>query len=255
MPTSDQHPGRVEDAASAADRPVARPHRGAAGQARQSRAAPAARHPRRRHQRQGLGRRLPQGDAGGGRQARARLHLAAPGALPRAHRASPAPTARRARSARTSWSSVLRDAQRVNAGDAITHFEITTAAAFLAFAEHPADALILEVGLGGRLDATNVVARPALSVITPISPSTMPTSSATRSPRSPGEKAGILKPGVHRGHLAPARRGAGRHHARAPKPCRAPLVRLGRATTRPSSSAAASSTRAPSGCWTCRCRR
>ena len=47
-------------------------------------------------------------------------------------------------------------------------FEITTAAAFLAFAETPADLLLLEVGLGGRLDATNVVARPALTVITPI---------------------------------------------------------------------------------------
>src|SRR5215470_3930751 len=63
----------------------------------------------------------------------------------------------------------LTRAQRSNAGDVITFFEITTAAAFLAFAEHAADALILEVGLGGRLDATNVVMRPALSIITPIS--------------------------------------------------------------------------------------
>src|SRR6476659_9780240 len=62
----------------------------------------------------------------------------------------------------------LRETQRVNAGEPITQFEITTAAALQAFAEHPADALILEVGLGGRRDATNVVARPALSVITPI---------------------------------------------------------------------------------------
>ena len=64
---------------------------------------------------------------------------------------------------------VLSRTQRANAGDAITFFEITTAAAFQAFAEHPADAVILEVGLGGRLDTTNVVARPALSVITPVS--------------------------------------------------------------------------------------
>ncbi len=50
----------------------------------------------------------------------------------------------------------------------ITHFEATTAAALLAFSEVPADLLILEVGLGGRFDATNVVAAPALSVITPV---------------------------------------------------------------------------------------
>ncbi|MFN4023484.1 MAG: bifunctional folylpolyglutamate synthase/dihydrofolate synthase [Hyphomonas sp.] len=50
----------------------------------------------------------------------------------------------------------------------ITHFEATTAAALLAFAEVPADLLILEVGLGGKYDATNVIAAPALSVITPV---------------------------------------------------------------------------------------
>lgn len=50
----------------------------------------------------------------------------------------------------------------------ITHFEATTAAAFLAFSEHEADLLLLEVGLGGRFDATNVIGPPALSVITPV---------------------------------------------------------------------------------------
>ena len=50
----------------------------------------------------------------------------------------------------------------------ITHFEATTAAAFLAFHEHPADVLLLEVGLGGRYDATNIIGPPALSVITPV---------------------------------------------------------------------------------------
>jgi dihydrofolate synthase/folylpolyglutamate synthase len=64
---------------------------------------------------------------------------------------------------------VLMRVRAVNDGDDITQFEITTAAAFLAFSEHPADALILEVGLGGRLDATNVIDKPALSIITPIS--------------------------------------------------------------------------------------
>ena len=50
----------------------------------------------------------------------------------------------------------------------ITHFEATTAAAMLAFSEVPADMLILEVGLGGQFDATNVIDAPALSVITPV---------------------------------------------------------------------------------------
>lgn len=56
---------------------------------------------------------------------------------------------------------VLRDVQAVNAGTPITVFEIITAAALLSFARVPADAIVLEVGLGGRLDATNVIAKPA----------------------------------------------------------------------------------------------
>jgi dihydrofolate synthase / folylpolyglutamate synthase len=63
----------------------------------------------------------------------------------------------------------LVNAERVNDGRAITQFEITTAAAFDLFARHPADVLLLEVGLGGRLDATNVVDSPLVSVITPVS--------------------------------------------------------------------------------------
>ena len=59
--------------------------------------------------------------------------------------------------------------ERLNAGVQITFFEITTAAAFLLFARHPADVLLLEVGLGSRLDATNVIERLLASVITPIS--------------------------------------------------------------------------------------
>jgi len=69
--------------------------------------------------------------------------------------------------------SVLADAVRrvaaANAGQNITVFEILTAVTFVLFAEHPADAAIIEVGLGGRYDATNVIARPACSVIMPIS--------------------------------------------------------------------------------------
>ena len=63
----------------------------------------------------------------------------------------------------------LMECEAANAGAPITVFEIETAAAFLLFARHPADALLLEVGLGGRLDATNVIERPLASVITPVS--------------------------------------------------------------------------------------
>jgi dihydrofolate synthase/folylpolyglutamate synthase len=90
---------------------------------------------------------------------------------------------------------VLSRTQKTNAGDDITQFEITTAAAFLAFAEHPADVLLLEVGLGGRLDATNVVARPALTVITPVSLDHADKLGHTL-PRIAAEKAGILKRAV-----------------------------------------------------------
>jgi dihydrofolate synthase / folylpolyglutamate synthase len=87
----------------------------------------------------------------------------------------------------------LLETQRANAGAEITFFEITTAAAFLAFAEHAADALILEVGLGGRLDATNVIARPQLSVITPVSLDHTDKLGETLTEIA-REKAGILKP-------------------------------------------------------------
>ena len=59
--------------------------------------------------------------------------------------------------------------ERANDGAPITVFEMTTAAAFLLFAEHPADVLLLEVGLGGEFDATNVIEAIKASVITPIS--------------------------------------------------------------------------------------
>ena len=62
----------------------------------------------------------------------------------------------------------LRACEAANGSDPITVFEITTAAAFLLFSEAPADVLLLEVGLGGRGDATNVIADPAAAVITPI---------------------------------------------------------------------------------------
>ncbi|MER8889962.1 bifunctional folylpolyglutamate synthase/dihydrofolate synthase [Mesorhizobium sp. M0938] len=58
---------------------------------------------------------------------------------------------------------------KANEGETITVFEILTAVTFLLFSEHPADAVIIEVGLGGRFDATNVITEPAVSVIMPVS--------------------------------------------------------------------------------------
>jgi dihydrofolate synthase/folylpolyglutamate synthase len=63
----------------------------------------------------------------------------------------------------------LGECERANAGAPITVFEITTAAGLLLFSRHAADVLLLEVGMGGRLDATNVVDRPLATVITPVS--------------------------------------------------------------------------------------
>jgi dihydrofolate synthase/folylpolyglutamate synthase len=64
---------------------------------------------------------------------------------------------------------LLEECERANGGEPITYFEITTVAAFLAFIRTPADLVLLETGLGGRLDATNVIRRPAVAAITPIS--------------------------------------------------------------------------------------
>ncbi len=90
---------------------------------------------------------------------------------------------------------VLHRCEEANAGEEITFFEITTAAALLLFAEQPADILLLEVGLGGRLDATNVIDRPLVSVITQVSldhEKFLGDSVADIA----AEKAGIIKPGV-----------------------------------------------------------
>lgn len=66
-------------------------------------------------------------------------------------------------------SQAIARVEKANNGEYITVFEILTAVAFLLFAEHPADAVIMEVGLGGRFDATNVIVEPAVSLIMPIS--------------------------------------------------------------------------------------
>jgi dihydrofolate synthase/folylpolyglutamate synthase len=89
----------------------------------------------------------------------------------------------------------LERCERANAGEPITVFEITTAAAFLLFSETPADALLLEVGLGGRFDSTNVIEKPLASVITPVSMDHMDFLGDTLS-KIAFEKAGILKAGV-----------------------------------------------------------
>ncbi|MED6309321.1 MAG: folylpolyglutamate synthase/dihydrofolate synthase family protein [Pseudomonadota bacterium] len=92
-------------------------------------------------------------------------------------------------------SALLEDCETANRGDSITYFEITTAAAFKAFAETPADIVLLECGLGGRYDATSVVSRPALTAITPVSMDHMQFLGDTLA-QIAGEKAAIQKPGV-----------------------------------------------------------
>ncbi|MEF2070377.1 bifunctional folylpolyglutamate synthase/dihydrofolate synthase [Consotaella aegiceratis] len=86
-------------------------------------------------------------------------------------------------------------AEAANGDDPITVFEILTAAAFLLFSEHPADAALIEVGLGGRFDATNVIDRPAASVISTISLDHQHYL-GDRVELIAAEKAGIIKPGV-----------------------------------------------------------
>ncbi len=90
---------------------------------------------------------------------------------------------------------LLEACEAANGEAPITFFEITTAAAFLAFAREPADVVLLETGLGGRLDATNVIAAPLLTAITPVSVDHVQFLGASLGEIA-FEKAGILKPGV-----------------------------------------------------------
>ncbi|MBR0819330.1 folylpolyglutamate synthase/dihydrofolate synthase family protein [Bradyrhizobium liaoningense] len=89
----------------------------------------------------------------------------------------------------------LEEVERVNAGEAATVFELKTAAAFHLFAQNPADVVLLEVGLGGRLDSTNMVDTPAACVITPVSMDHMDFLGDTLTSIA-GEKAAIIKRGV-----------------------------------------------------------
>ncbi|GEQ97003.1 bifunctional folylpolyglutamate synthase/dihydrofolate synthase [Iodidimonas gelatinilytica] len=95
----------------------------------------------------------------------------------------------------TALSALLDEVEAANGTDPITFFEITTAAALLAFSRIPADLCILEVGLGGRLDATNVIDRPAATAITPISYDHQAYLGDDLADIA-AEKAGIMKSGV-----------------------------------------------------------
>ncbi|MDE2181783.1 MAG: bifunctional folylpolyglutamate synthase/dihydrofolate synthase [Alphaproteobacteria bacterium] len=90
---------------------------------------------------------------------------------------------------------LLEECEEVNRGQPITFFEITTAAALLAFARHKADALVLEVGLGGKYDATNVIDKPKLTVVTPVGLDHAEFL-GTSIEGIAAEKAGIVKAGV-----------------------------------------------------------
>ncbi|WP_337267737.1 bifunctional folylpolyglutamate synthase/dihydrofolate synthase [Oryzifoliimicrobium ureilyticus] len=92
------------------------------------------------------------------------------------------------------FAEAIRRVAAANDGQKITVFEILTAVAFILFSEHPADAVVLEVGLGGRFDATNVIPSPAVSVIMPISLDHQPYL-GDRVELIAAEKAGIMKSG------------------------------------------------------------
>jgi dihydrofolate synthase/folylpolyglutamate synthase len=97
--------------------------------------------------------------------------------------------------AESDLAALLETCETANGGAPITFFEITTAAAFLGFAREPADILLLETGLGGRLDATNVIAQPRVTAISPVSVDHVQFLGGTIEEIA-FEKAGILKPGV-----------------------------------------------------------
>jgi len=90
---------------------------------------------------------------------------------------------------------ILARCEAANGDAPITYFEITTAAALLAFAETPADAVLLEVGLGGRLDATNVIDSPLVTAVTPVSMDHQDFLGDSLAAIAT-EKAGIAKPNV-----------------------------------------------------------
>jgi dihydrofolate synthase/folylpolyglutamate synthase len=113
----------------------------------------------------------------------------------------------------------MEDCERANAGEPITVFEITTAAGMLLFSRHPADVLVMEVGLGGRLDATNVIDTALATVITRVSIDHTDFLGPTLGDIAT-EKAGIIKRNVpaiiaaqQREALGPIERQAAKMHA------------------------------------------
>jgi len=89
----------------------------------------------------------------------------------------------------------LEEVERVNAGRPITYFEITNVAMFLAFSRHRADVVVLEVGLGGKFDATNVIDKPAMTIVQPVGLDHLEFLGSDIKSIA-GEKAGIIKPHV-----------------------------------------------------------
>ena len=90
---------------------------------------------------------------------------------------------------------LLEEVEAINGNDPMTFFEITTAAAMLAFSRHPAAATLLETGLGGRADSTNVIAQPQVNIITPIARDHEHFLGDTIAAIA-GEKAGIMRRGI-----------------------------------------------------------
>ena len=120
----------------------------------------------------------------------------------------------------------LEACERVNAGEPITFFEVTTAVAFGLFADVPADWLLLEVGLGGKYDATNVIDAPAASIVTPVSIDHAEFLGDTVE-RIAAEKAGIFKRGAQ-GVLGVQSEAAQRVLEAAARRAGAPLIVAGR---------------------------
>ena len=147
---------------------------------------------------------------------------------------------------------LLEECERANRGAPITYFEITTAAAFLAFARTPADIVLLETGLGGRLDATNVIRHPAATAITPISLDHQAFLGDTIAAIA-GEKAGILKPGAP-AIIGPQPAEAAIGHRRPRRGGRAPRSTASARNGAARPMATACATKARAGGSTCRCR-
>ena len=152
----------------------------------------AAGDPCRRHQRQRLGLRLSARHAGSRGQG---VHVHTSPHLVRFHERIRLGRRAEASGDDEELSATLEECEAVNAGAPDHFFRDHTAAACSCFSRHPADVLVLEVGLGGRLDATNVVDNPAATVITPVGIDHTEFLGDTLA-KIAAEKAGIIKRGA-----------------------------------------------------------